>query len=207
MPRADTFIPASRGKFLANYTAIAEVSQTLVTVLTAGLSELRTVVRMDDLQTTPSTSNLLTLFLFQIREDGHSRNRPSEVRTQGNKSIIQRPPLALCVHYMLTPWAAQQEDNQRILGQAMQTLHDSAITSGPLLSGSLKQANEALHLALVPLSLEDQLRVWNGLNKPYRLSLHYEVRVVRIASRIEEERSTARTRGVSPALPEPEAEA
>lgn len=191
---------------MANYTAIAEVSQTLVTVLTDGLSALHTTVRMDDLQATPSTANLLTLFLFQIREDGHSRNRPVEVRPQGNKAIIQRPPLALCVHYMLTPWAAQQEDNQRILGQAMQTLHDSAITTGPVLSGSLKQANESLHLALVPLSLEDQLRVWNGLNKPYRLSLHYEVRVVRIASKLEEERSTARTRGISPAQPHPEAE-
>lgn len=190
---------------MANYTAIAEVSQTLVSVLTEGLRDLQTTVRTDDLQTAPSTSNLLTLFLFQIREDGHSRNRPPEVRHRDNKAVLQRPPLALCIHFMLTPWAAQQEDNQRILGQAMQTLHDNAIITGPALSGSLKHANEAIHLSLVPLTLEDQLRVWSGLNKPYRLSLHYEARVVRIASKAEEERSITRTRGLGSAEPQPEA--
>lgn len=189
---------------MADFTAIADVSHTLVDLLTQGLSSLGTAVRLEDLQTAPSTSNLLTLFLFQIREDGPTRNRPVEVRTTGTQTTIQNPPLALTVHYLLTPWAAKQEDNQRILGQAMQTLHDSAIITGPALRGSLSPGNEALHVALMPLSLEDQLRVWSGLNKPYRLSLHYEIRVVRIASQVRVTRSTARSRGFGTAEPQPE---
>ncbi|MCP3143401.1 DUF4255 domain-containing protein [Pyxidicoccus xibeiensis] len=192
---------------MADFTAIADVSQTLVDLLTEGLSNLGTKVRLDDLQAAPATANLLTMFLFQIREDGHTRNRPADVRTTGTKATLQRPPLALAVHYMLTPWATKQEDNQRILGQAMQSLHDNAIVTGPALRGSLNAGNEALHLAMVPVNLEDQFRVWNSLTRPYRLSLFYEVRVVRIASRVEQQRSTVRSRGVGSLQPRPEVDA
>ncbi len=187
---------------MADFTAIADVSQTLITLLGTGLSDLGTTVELHDLQVAPATSNLLTLFLFQIREDGHSRNRPPEVRTTGGSATIIRPPLALSVHYMLTPWASKHDDNQRILGQAMRTLHDHAIVSGADLLGSLNAANETVHLALVPMSIEDQLRVWHGFNKPYRLSLHYEARVIRIDSQDSTPRALTRSRGIAPAQPE-----
>ena len=189
---------------MATFQAIEHVSQTMVTLLAAGLAPLGTAVRVDDLQATPATSNLLTLFLFRITEDGHSRNRPPEVRLSAAPTTaqIRRPPLALCVHYMLTPWSTHFPDNHRIMGEAMRTLHDSAIVTGAALSGTLAP-DEDLHITMVPVSLEDQLRVWYAINKPYRLSLYYEVRVVRIESTTPVVRAVVRERTLVPAEPVP----
>jgi Pvc16 N-terminal domain len=185
---------------VATFQAVEHVSQTLVSLLTTGLSGLGTQVQVNDLQTTPANSNLLTLFLFRITEDSHSRNRPPEVRVSGTPASagLRKPPLALCVHYMLTPWGQHFPENHRILGEAMRTLHDNAIVTGASLSGSLAP-DEDLHFTMVPVSLEDQLRVWYAINKPYRLSLYYEVRVVRIESTVTVQRAVVRERGITPA--------
>jgi hypothetical protein len=187
---------------VATFQAIEHVSQTMVNLLTNGLLTLGTAVRVDDLQVAPATTNLLTLFLFRITEDGHSRNRPAEVRLTGapTSAELRRPPLALCVHYMLTPWGQHFPENHRILGEAMRTLHDSAIVTGASLVGSLAP-DENLHITMVPVSFEDQLRVWYAINRPYRLSLYYEVRVVRIESTAPTMRSVVRERGFVPAGP------
>ncbi len=184
---------------MADFTAIADVSQTLVDLLTESLANLGTSVQLNDLQKAPPASNLLTLFLFQIREDGHSRNRPPEVRPAATGVTIKRPPLTIVVQYLLTPWATNHDDNQRILGQTMRTLHDNAIISGPALRGSLLAVQEPIHLALVPLTLEDQLRVWHSINQPYRLSLHYEARIIRIDSLISSTSAVAQSRSIAPA--------
>lgn len=187
---------------MATFQAIEHVSQTMVNLLTTGLSTLLTTVRIDDLQTTPANSNLLTLFMFRITEDGHSRNRPAEVRLTAAPTTaeLRRPPLALCMHYMLTPWGQHFPENHRIMGEAMRTLHDNAIVTGASLVGSLAP-DEDLHITMVPVSFEDQLRLWYAINKPYRLSLYYEVRVVRIESTTPFTRAVVRERGLVPAEP------
>lgn len=167
---------------MADFTAIADVSQTFIDLLTEGLASLGTEVKLDDLQKLPPASNLLTLFLFQIREEGHLRNRPTQTRQVDSKVILQKPSLSIVVQYLFTPWAAKHDDNQRILGLVMQTLYDHAIITGTALKGSLAEKQEDVHVSLVSLTLEDQLRVWHSLNKPYRLSLHYEARVIHIDS-------------------------
>lgn len=185
---------------MATFLAVQDVSQTMIDLLTAGLSGLGTTVRVDDLQTAPATANLLTLFLFRITEDAHSRNRPAEVRVAGVPPVatMRKPPLALSLHYMLTPWAQHFPVSHQILGEAMLTLHDNAIVSGAQLSGTLAP-DEDLHITMVPVSLEDQLRVWYAINKPYRLSLYYEVRVVRIESQATVGRGVVRERDLVPA--------
>jgi hypothetical protein len=188
---------------VATFAAVADVSTTLVDLLTQGLSGLGTTVRLDDLQTAPAAANLMTVFLYLIREDGHTRNRPPTVRITGAPptATVTRPPLSVSVQYLLTPWAAQHDDNQRILGQAMQTLHDNAIVAGSLLRGSLAAANEQLQLSVVTMTLEDHLRVWHGLNLRYHLSLCYEARAVRIDSLAAVPRAVVRERGIVPAEP------
>jgi hypothetical protein len=187
---------------VATFRAIEHVSQTLENLLRAGLANIGTAVRVDDLQTTPTTSNLLTLFLFRITEDGHSRNRPAEVRLTGTptQAELRRPPLALCLHYMLTPWGQHFPTSHQILGGTMRTLHDNAIVSGISLVGSLAP-DEDLHITMVPVSYEDQLRLWYAISKPYRISLYYEVRVVRIESTAPFTRAVVRERQLVPAEP------
>jgi hypothetical protein len=52
---------------------------------------------------------------------------------------------------------------------------------------------------MTPLTLEEQSRVWDAVQKPYRLSLHYEARVIRIDSQERREQAVVLTRGHAPA--------
>lgn len=95
--------------------------------------------------------------------------------------------MALLLKYLLTAWGGTEETRQQILGRAIQTLYDNAILSGPDfdLGGApdlSSMSDEAFKITMSPLSLEERTRVWHAVQKPYRLSVSYEVRVVNLES-------------------------
>jgi hypothetical protein len=69
-----------------------------------------------------------------------------------------------------------------MLGVALQTFYDDAILDGTQLAGTLAGTDVALKVTLSQLSLEDRTRVWNSLQRPYKVSLVYDVRVVPLPS-------------------------
>jgi hypothetical protein len=170
-----------------NYEAIGDVSRTLETFLTAQLSALPgpPVAQLHDLATPPSSSPpVLTLFLYDVVEDASARNQPptrTPVQVAGHQRVtVGKPPLMLILRYMLTAWAADRVSEHRMIGRALQSLHDHATLAGPGLVGTLAGTDEALRLTLAPISLHERSVVWDAINQPYRLSVNYEVRVVRI---------------------------
>jgi hypothetical protein len=171
---------------VADSSVIADVSETLQTVLTDAFSTLAPgppVAEVHDLQGAISTTPArMTIFLFEAIEDPTVRNqrRPQEVAPPSIRQ--RRPQVPLVLRYLLTPWSGDRPTDHRLLGRALQTLHDDAILSGPQLQGGLQGSSEAIKLKLAPLTLEEQTRVWHAVQRPYRLSLTYEVRVIRIDS-------------------------
>ena len=163
---------------------IAAVSETLQTVLTSALSTLQPgppVAEVHDLQgTIPTTPARLTLFLYEVVEDPSARNRPRVRGSVPPNVTVQKPPMALLLRYLLTPWGGNRLTEHRLIARAMQVLYDEAILSGPDLRGNLAGTDQALKITLSPLTLEDQTRVWFAVQKPYRLSVSYEVRVVNL---------------------------
>jgi Pvc16 N-terminal domain len=169
---------------LPDYSVIADVSKTLETVLTAAFSSLGPqppVAEIHDLSGQISTQPArLTLFLFEVAEDAALRNRPP-VRTQAPPMLaIQKPPMPLVLRYLATPWSGDRETDHKIIGRTLQTLYDEAIISGPNLLGTLASTSQALKIKLVALELEDRARVWHAIQRPYRISLVYEVRFVNL---------------------------
>jgi hypothetical protein len=81
---------------------------------------------------------------------------------------------------MLTPWSGDRLTDHRLLGRAMQVLYNNAVLSGSQLQGQLAGTVEALQITLSPLTIEERARVWYAIQKPYRLSVTYEVRVVNL---------------------------
>ena len=173
---------------MADFGVIADVSLTLTNVLTGALSIFAPapVAQVHDLQQPISlTPPTLTIFLYDAIEDASARNRP---RVRGvappNHVTSAKPPMALLLRYLLTPWSPDRPTDQQILGRAMQVLYDNAILSGPQLAGGLAGTDQALKVTLTPLSLEERTRVWNAVQKPYRLSVAYEVRVVNLDTEV-----------------------
>jgi hypothetical protein len=169
-----------------SYGIIADVSATLQQVLTDALSVLTPgppVAEISDLQGTIQTAPArVTLFLFEVVEDPSAKNRP-RIRTSSPPDLlIGKPPMALILRYMLTAWSGDRATDQTLLGRVMQVLYDGAIISGAQLQGSLANTDQALKITLAPITLDDRTRVWYSVQKPYRLSLTYEVRVVNLYS-------------------------
>jgi hypothetical protein len=90
--------------------------------------------------------------------------------------------MSLILRYQLTPWSGDGLTDHHLMGRALQALHDDAILSGPHLQGGLVGTSEAIKLKLAPLALEEQTLIWHAVQRPYRLSVTCDARVVRIDS-------------------------
>jgi hypothetical protein len=88
--------------------------------------------------------------------------------------------MALLLRYLITPWGGDQVTQHRMLGRALQTFYDDAILDGTQLTGSLAASTDSLHVTLTSLTLDQKSWVWYAIQKPYRVSLNYEVRVVNL---------------------------
>lgn len=170
---------------MPDFGVIADVSATLQSVLTDALSVLQPgppVAQVHDLQGNISTNPArITIFLYEVVEDPTARNRPRVQGTAPPDLTVQKPPMALILHYMLTPWGGDRDTEHRMLGRAMQVLYDGSIISGPQLQGTtLAGTDQAIKVTLQLLTLEDRARVWYSIQKPYHLSVNYEVRLVNL---------------------------
>jgi hypothetical protein len=132
--------------------------------------------------------------LYEILEDAPSRNRPRPQQPNGTAVVSTKPPMALRLHYLLTPWGGDPLTEQQILGRAMQALYDDAILAGTELLAGLQGSTDTLKITLIPLSLEDRSRVWYAIQKPYRLSVNYEVRVVNLDATVEQRDEVVQSR-------------
>ena len=172
---------------MADYNVIASVSETLQSVLTTAVSTLPGPPNVDisDLTGTISTTPArLTIFLFEVAEDPSARNKPRLRGTQTPPNVtISKPPMALVLRYLVTAWGGDRQTEHRLLGCAMQALYDGALIAQPDLRGvGLVNTTEVLKVTLLPLTLEERTRVWYSMQRPYRLSLYYEIRVVNLDS-------------------------
>ena len=183
---------------------ISDVSATLQSVLTDAFSTLLPapppVAEIHDLQGVISTAPArMTLFLFEVVEDASMRNRPPGRSVTPPDLTVTKAPIPLILRYLLTPWSGDRLTDHRLLGRALQVLHDGAILSGPQLQGGLTGSSEAIKLKLAPLTLEERTRVWHAVQRPYRLSITYDVRVINIDSNVTEVRTPVRSRILEPA--------
>jgi hypothetical protein len=169
---------------MADYTVVGDVSEIIVRRLQEAFADLQPVpplVELNDLSDTVQSSvSKLTVFLYDISEDPASRNRPSIPSTPPDLPSVRKPPMALLLRYLMTPWGGTQSTQHEMLGRTLQVLYDDAILEGAQLSGSLAGSTDALRFTFTPLSLEQKSWVWYAIQKPYRLSLNYEVRVVNL---------------------------
>lgn len=170
---------------MGDFGVIADVSKVIVRSLTQALRDLNQVeppiAELNDLSDTVQTPPpKLTVFLYEIAEDPTSRNRPPVRSQPPTPPTVRKPPMALLLRYLITPWGGDQETQHQMLGRALQTFYDDAILDGTQLSGSLAASTDSLHLTLTPLTLDQKSWVWYAIQKPYRLSLNYEVRVVNL---------------------------
>lgn len=112
----------------------------------------------------------VTLFLYRVAINEHLRN---ESHPEGP------PPLALDLHYLLTIWADNVDDEHRIMAWVMLRLHmHKALSSSDLTPMGGWGSDELVQILPAEISHEDIARLWDALRRPFRPSLTYVARVV-----------------------------
>lgn len=124
----------------------------------------------------------LSLFLYNVQINANQRIPPGRPKPNGDP----RPPqLPLDLHFMLTPWADEASLQHEILGWAMRILEDNAILSTGVLNtptDTVFGPDETIEVIGGYLSIEDMLRIWDGIPGDFQVSVPYIARVVRIDS-------------------------
>ncbi|HEX8144684.1 MAG TPA: DUF4255 domain-containing protein [Pyrinomonadaceae bacterium] len=125
----------------------------------------------------------INFFLFRVEENEFARNEEwSAVGTDA----LHYPPLVLSLYYVMTPYVEDKRDEQRIFGEAMRVFHDNSIIDPALLKGVLENSGEELKVDLCRFTMDQMMQIWSAFTKPYRLSVVYQIRLVRIDSLVEQ---------------------
>jgi hypothetical protein len=96
-------------------TIIRDVGNTLKELLEANIPALRTNISFNspaEMQAPTGNRRLLSLFLYQVAENVHMRNRNLEAP---DPERLVYPPVILDLYYLLTPYAQEREDEFDIL--------------------------------------------------------------------------------------------
>jgi hypothetical protein len=173
---------------LASYHAIAATSQAILGILTAGCprSEFQKaefkLYHASDFDKPMEEG--VSLFLYRVTVNATLRNLPPRVVVDGGR---YRPSLPLDLHYLLTAWASDPDQQQRLLGWSMRALEDVLIVPSGVLNHYIDKhdtfrSEEAVELVCDPLSLQDLIGVWDKLRPRYQTSATYVARMISIDS-------------------------
>jgi hypothetical protein len=176
--------------------AFSLVSGRLAAVLRKGIPGHPSVVLTDP---SGADEGAVSLWLYQVAADEFVRNAPvPRAETGDGRTVRYRlPPLGVNLFYLLTPMAKDPAAQQNQLAQAMLALHENSVVRVPdpsdpdsASAAADAEVTEAVRVSLIPDSLDDRVRLWESINKPYRLSVAYQVRTVRLVSKLTEDSGT-----------------
>jgi len=129
----------------------------------AGTPTSVAIVRTEDFDSTSLALLVarpaLTIFLYRVDFNKTMRAAWSGVGLNDGRSH-----LALDLHFLLTAWADNAENEHLIMGRTLQAIEDTPILAGPLLMQAADWApNESLQLVLEDIDTEALMRIFDSL--------------------------------------------
>ncbi|MEN3331911.1 MAG: hypothetical protein V7641_1276 [Blastocatellia bacterium] len=139
------------------------------------------------------------LFLYQVTPNAAWRNMDLPTRAGDGQRIIQRPQIALDLHYLISFYGDEELlEPQLMMGAVMRDLHARAVLSHDRIASiianigdlarraiiqdsQIDQAIEIVKLSPSVLTLDDMFKLWSVFSQtPYVLSVAYVATVVLI---------------------------
>jgi Pvc16 N-terminal domain len=125
---------------------------------------------------TDETGTRVLLYIYRITVNEHSRQARPPTRPHA-----QQASLGLDLHFLLFPWANTAQDELVTFGWAMRQLHQYPLLDASSLSPQAGwSTDEIVHIVPAELPVDEIMRIWDAIEKPYRLSTSYVARVVRL---------------------------
>ncbi|MEG1190445.1 MAG: DUF4255 domain-containing protein [Oscillospiraceae bacterium] len=174
---------------MADYPIVADVSSYMVQLLRSKMCP-EPIPSPNNIEvSSPAEQDvdyILGLYLYDIREEGEV-SVPSLIGS--GKSRLRRPPRPYSLYYMLfingsSQMGLKAGDVQKIIGRAAQVVNDGNSVSPIKLQPWLESPEPPIQFTPAKISLEDKVRVWSAINKPYQVSLFYKACPVFLSSEI-----------------------
>ena len=174
---------------MADYPIIADVSNYIVRTLREKMCP-EPIPSPNNIEvSTPADSDvdyILGLYLYDVREEGEVAV-PAMVNS--GRTRLRRPSRPYSLYYMLFLNGSSQMglkggDVQKIIGRAALINYDSSAVSPCILQSWLEDDEPPIIFSPARMSLEDKVRVWSAINKPYQVSLFYKAAPVFLSSEV-----------------------
>ena len=174
---------------MANFRSVAAVGKSLETLLTARFtveqpidtkSASAKLIQTDDLDNAESKLTLPIITILLYRVDFNKTMRASWAAVGAGDG---RAHLPVDMHYLLTAWAENAEEEHLLIGRTMQIIDQVGSLSGPLLLPTADwQPNEVVQLYLEDVATDDLMRTFESLTCDFRLSIPYLARIVVVST-------------------------
>jgi uncharacterized protein DUF4255/IPT/TIG domain-containing protein len=179
---------------MSNFLAVATVTATLQ-------RELQSAVGIDVPGATATTVRPdapghgvpevgVNIFLYEIAPNAAVRNRDLPTRSGNGQTTVQRPAVALDLHYLLSFYGEDDLAAQRVLGSVVRHLHSQPLLTRKMIQdaiqahsflarSNLADAVDFVRLSPLSLSLEELSKLWSVFfQTTYVLSAAYRASLV-----------------------------
>ena len=174
---------------MADYTIIADVSAYIVKTLREKMCP-EPVPSPNNIEISSPASQdvdyIVGLYLYEIKEESQIARPP--VVDRGKIQLLQ-PPRPYSLYYMVfinggSQMGLKAPDIQKIIGRVAQIVNDNSSVYPQELQPWLDASEPPIVLSQAKIALEEKVRVWQAINKPYEISLFYKAAPVFLSSEI-----------------------
>ncbi len=172
---------------MADYPIISDVSQYIVKKLREKMCP-EPIPSPNNIDVSSPLSQdvdyLVGVYLYDIVEDVQVI-QPRMIE-QG-RAQLTKPPRPFALYYMVFVNGSGQmglkaPDTQKIIGKIAQIINDNNSVRPDELQSWLTTQEPPIVLSQAKISLEEKVRVWQAINKPYQISLFYKAAPVYLSS-------------------------
>lgn len=174
---------------MADYTIISDVSAYIVRTLREKMCP-EPIPSPNNIEiSSPADQDvdyIVGLYLYDVREESDITQRPLMQRGQVQ---LQKPPRPYGLYYMVfingsSQMGLKAPDIQKIIGRVAQIVNDNSSVLPNQLQNWLDTQEPPIVLSQAKISLEEKVRVWQAINKPYQISLFYKAAPVFLSSEV-----------------------
>ena len=174
---------------MADYTIISDVSAYIVRTLRSKMCP-EPIPSPNNIEiSSPADQDvdyIVGLYLYDIREESDI-SQPPFIRK--GRVQLQKPPKPYGLYYMVfingsSQMGLKAPDIQKIIGRIAQIVNDNSSVRPNQLQAWLDTQEPPIVLSQAKISLEEKVRVWQAISKPYQISLFYKAAPVFLSSEV-----------------------
>ncbi len=174
---------------MADYTIISDVSNYICKMLREKMCP-EPVPSPNNIEISSPTSQdvdyIIGLYLYDVKEEGVTIQAP---RRSAGGTTLTKPPIPYSLYYMVfingsSQMGLKAPDIQKIIGKVAQIVSDNNSVYPHELQPWLDATEPPIVLTQAKMALEEKVRVWQAINKPYEISLFYKAAPVYVSSEV-----------------------